>query len=54
MFDTGSNEFWLSTIWGDYKSGSSSTFNQTSTPGNITYGVGFVSGYMGTEMIGIP
>eukprot|EP00828_Plagiopyla_frontata_P026311 TRINITY_DN343_c0_g2_i3.p1 TRINITY_DN343_c0_g2~~TRINITY_DN343_c0_g2_i3.p1 ORF type:complete len:362 (-),score=46.06 TRINITY_DN343_c0_g2_i3:1305-2390(-) len=53
VFDTGSNEFWVSTIWGNYQSSQSSTYNRSQNPSNITYGKGFVSGYLGTEMVSI-
>ena len=54
VFDTGSPELWISTIDGVYKPRSSSTSNVTMTAGNITYGKGFVAGYRGTEVVGIP
>ena len=44
----------MSTIWGAYHSDSSSTYNATSKPSNITYGRGFVSGYLGTEIVSVP
>ena len=54
VFDTGSPELWISTIDGTYKPRASSTCNVSMTAGNITYGKGFVAGYRGTEVVGLP
>lgn len=54
VFDTGSWELWVNTLLGNYNSKKSSTANITTTPGNITYGLGGVSGFVGTEMLGVP
>lgn len=55
VFDTGSSPMWISTYWHDYSCNRSSTcVLNSSRPGSITYGIGFVSGFDGTEVMGIP
>eukprot|EP00828_Plagiopyla_frontata_P041648 TRINITY_DN5_c0_g1_i1.p1 TRINITY_DN5_c0_g1~~TRINITY_DN5_c0_g1_i1.p1 ORF type:complete len:380 (+),score=44.35 TRINITY_DN5_c0_g1_i1:65-1204(+) len=54
IFDTGSDQFWINDVNGNYHSKNSKTANITSKSGNITYGSGAVAGHMGTEVIGLP
>eukprot|EP00828_Plagiopyla_frontata_P045384 TRINITY_DN774_c0_g1_i2.p1 TRINITY_DN774_c0_g1~~TRINITY_DN774_c0_g1_i2.p1 ORF type:complete len:357 (+),score=42.77 TRINITY_DN774_c0_g1_i2:2-1072(+) len=53
IFDTTQPQFWLSTIWGNYQSTQSSSFNQSTNASNITYASGSVQGYSGTEKIAL-
>ena len=54
VFDTGSPELWISMLDGKYSAKKSSTANISTTAGHIQYGKGYVAGYTGTEVVGVP